>query len=109
MSRDKLLSELSNAEFIEVLRSREADCSWTVGRLSEYENRVSGFLYDNTGLKDKIDSFIEEYHEKIRVPFEPYRESLEKIAQEESRSFIAPNFLSEAVKFRARRAVVDCF
>lgn len=30
MSKDKLLSELSNAEFIKVLRSREADCSWTV-------------------------------------------------------------------------------
>lgn len=92
MSKDKLLSELSNAEFIEVLRSREADCSWTVGEVSEYENRGSDFLHNDADLRDKIDAFLEEYYDKIRTLFEPYRDSLAKIAQEVSGSFVVPKF-----------------
>lgn len=90
MNENKPLSQLSDAEFIELLRSREADLSWTVGQLSEYENRGSGFLQNDADLRDKIDAFLEQYYEKIRKLFEPYRQSWSKLAGELSKSLVFP-------------------
>lgn len=90
MKEKKSLSKLSNAEFIELLRTREADLSWTVGELSEYENRGSDFLHEDADLKDKIDAFLDEYYVKIRKLFEPYRQSLAKLAAEAAKPFALP-------------------
>ncbi len=90
MNQSNSLSNLSDAEFIELLRSREADLSWTVGQLSEYENRGSDFLHNDADLRDKIDVFLEEYYARIRNLFEPYRQSLAKLGQDVSNSFAIP-------------------
>lgn len=93
MNEDRPLSKLSNAEFIELLRSREADLSWTVGQLSEYENRGSQFLNNDSDLRDKIDAFLEQYYERLRKLFEPYRQLLAKLAGEVSKSFAVPKIV----------------
>lgn len=90
MNVKRPLSELSNPEFIELLRSRESDLSWTVGQLSEYENRGSDFLNNDSDLRDRIDSFLEGYYERIRKLFEPHRQSLARVAEEVSKSFAIP-------------------
>jgi hypothetical protein len=90
MNEDKPLSKLSNAEFIDLLRSGESNLSWTVGQLSEYENRGSDFLHNDVDLRDKIDTFLEGYYERVRALFEPHRESLAKLSLDISKSFVIP-------------------
>lgn len=71
MDIDKPLSELSHAEFLELLRSRRRERSWTVGQLSEYERRGPDFLVQDSGLRDEIDQVLEDYYERLRESFEP--------------------------------------
>lgn len=71
MDINKPLSELSDAEFIELLRSRRRERSWTVGQLSEYERRDPDFLSQDSGLRDEIDQVLEGYYERLQESFEP--------------------------------------
>jgi hypothetical protein len=75
MDKNTPLSALSDAEFIALLKERQKDANWTMGQLEEYERRGSDFLANEEGLRENIETTLENHYDKMRSIFEPAQKS----------------------------------
>jgi hypothetical protein len=51
-------SELSDADFVALLKESEKGSNWTLGQVAEYELRGPDFLANDKGLREKIDGVL---------------------------------------------------
>jgi hypothetical protein len=70
-------SELSDADFVALLKESEKGSNWTLGQVAEYELRGPDFLANDKGLREKIDGVLKNHQTTMLSVFEPFQRSLD--------------------------------
>jgi hypothetical protein len=74
-------AELSNVEFINLLRSKMHDSSWNIGEMVELENRGMEILKDESDLSRVISQKKDVFTKSIQKAMEPYSKQFEKLSE----------------------------
>jgi hypothetical protein len=79
MSETSRYSSMSNEEFLKILKSKEADKSWTLGEVIEYQRRGAHAFDHDLKLIRSLDRFIAEQNTKYGEILKPIQDSMSKI------------------------------
>ena len=80
MSGTRSLKETTNDELYGLLKHGEAQKSWTIGQLGEYERRGRRTFDHDKSLVTLLDATLAEQNEKLAEIWRPYQEEISRIA-----------------------------